>query len=159
MAEEFPRGQDQRATGESPQEADRLDPAGLPDKKKTDLAIAIARGKSIGKWAAEQSIPRRTAYNWASDRNVQAVAREWRRRAYEETIGLYAKHSTWALELVVALAAGATSESVRLAAARSLLTDAIKVNAFSDVQDRLAEIEEEIDDEPSDAADPETGQG
>jgi hypothetical protein len=120
----------------------------MPDEarlnKKTSLALAIARGQSIAAWANQNEVPRRTAFRWASDANVRREAEAWRRRVLSRAIGQMASLSLKAVAGIAKLGASAESESVRLRAWRAILADQMAVAKFSDLEQRMVEVEEQI---------------
>jgi hypothetical protein len=45
----------------------------LRQKTKTQLALAIAQGRSVALWASDNQVPRSTAYRWASQPELRAT--------------------------------------------------------------------------------------
>jgi len=90
-------------------------------------------------------MPKRTAYRWASEPRVRAWVQDWRRRAVDRAVGQMAMHSTWAADRIVKLGESAESESVRLSALRAILSDMMKVSQFTTLEERLAQVEEQLD--------------
>ena len=113
----------------------------LPNGRKTQLALAIAQGTSVGSWARDNDVPRRTAYRWASDPKVRHVVETCRRRARCRAIGRMARRATWASDQIAMLAKAAESEPVKLRAMRSIFSDIVAVSKFPDLKYRMAEIE------------------
>ena len=88
-------------------------------------------------------MPERTAYRWAKEPKVRTAVEGWRRRALDRAVGRMAKRATWAADQIADLGATAESESVKLAALRSVLSDMMKVAEFSVPRTRqLVEVEE-----------------
>ena len=114
--------------------------------KKTSLALAIARGQSIDAWANKNDVPRSTAFRWASDPKVRREVEATRRRALGRAIGRLSSVAMKAANGIVTLAKGADSESVQLRAWRAILADQMAVSKFSDLEYRMAEIEEQLHD-------------
>jgi hypothetical protein len=108
--------------------------------KKTSLALAIARGQSIAAWAKKNEVPRCTAFRWASDPKVRRAVEASRRPA----IGRLASFALKAVDAIVTLAKEAEAESVQLMAWRAILADQMAVTKFSDLEYRMAEIEEQL---------------
>jgi hypothetical protein len=54
------------------------------------LAVAIVEGMPVEKWASTNGVPKRTAYHWAAQPEVESI----RRRALDEAIGRLAKRAT-----------------------------------------------------------------
>jgi hypothetical protein len=113
--------------------------------KKSSLALAIARGKSVAAWARSKNVPLRTAYRWASDPEVRKSSEAWRRHALNQAIGRMARRATAAADGIERLAKGADSESVRLMAWRAILADQMSVAKFSNLEQRMVELEEMVD--------------
>jgi hypothetical protein len=84
--------------------------------RKSQLALAIAQGKSIAVWARKNDVPNRTAYRWAAEPKVRAKIKSYHRRALGRAIGRLATRVTWASDGIAKLAENAESESVELAA-------------------------------------------
>jgi hypothetical protein len=112
--------------------------------KKTSLALAIARGQSIDAWAKKNDVARSTAFRWASDPKVRREVEATRRRALGRAIGRLSSVAMKAANGIVTLAKGADSESVQLRAWRAILADQMAVSKFSDLEYRMAEIEEQL---------------
>ena len=112
--------------------------------KKTSLALAIARGQSIDAWAKKNDVPRSTAFRWASDPKVRREVEATQRRALGRAIGRLSSVAMKAANGIVTLAKGADSESVQLRAWRAILADQMAVSKFSDLEYRMAEIEEQL---------------
>jgi hypothetical protein len=112
--------------------------------QKIHLALAIAEGEPIIAWAQENGVPERTAFRWAQDPKVRREVEACRRRALNEAIGRMTRISRNAVDGIVTLAKESESESVQLRAWRAVLADQIAVSKFSDLEYRMAEIEEQI---------------
>ena len=115
-------------------------------QKKINLALAVAEGESIAAWARENGVPERTAQRWAQDRNVRREVDACRRRALNQAIGRMTGMAMNAVDGIVTLAKQADSESVQLRAWRGVLADLMSVSKFSDLEYRMAEIEEQLRD-------------
>jgi hypothetical protein len=109
---------------------------------KSQLALMIARGQSINAWASQNEVPLRTAYRWSREPQVRGEVQQWRRHVLDLTIGRLARLSLKATDGIAKLGAGAESESVQLRAWRAVLADQMAVAKFSDLEDRVTEIEE-----------------
>jgi hypothetical protein len=112
---------------------------------KTQLTRAIARGESITAWAHRNGVPLSTAFRWSQDPTVRREVEACRRRALDRTIGRLASLSMKAADGITKLAQGADSESVQLRVWRSILADQMAVSKFSDLEYRMAEIEQQLD--------------
>ena len=72
-----------------------------------------------------------------------------RRRILDRAVGRMARGATKAAEVILEVAENAESESVRLRAARAILSDMIAVTRFSDVEARMHEFEEKLRKDPT----------
>jgi hypothetical protein len=113
--------------------------------QKINLALAIAGGESITAWAKENGVSERTAFRWAQDLTVRREVEACRRRVVNQAIGRLTGMSMNAVDGIVTLAKEADSESVQLRAWRAVLADMMSVSKFSDLEYRMAEIEEQLD--------------
>ncbi len=111
---------------------------------KSQLALLIARGKTITAWASENEVPLRTAYRWSREPQVRGEVQEWRRYVLDLAIGRLARLSLKATDGIAKLGESAESESVQLRAWRAILADQMAVAKFSDLEYRMTEIEEQI---------------
>ena len=121
-------------------------PEEVPQQKKTRLALAIARGESVAAWARQNEVPRRTAFRWARDTKVRLAVEAGRRYALDRAIGRMARLAMKAADAIARLGEGAESESVQLRAWRAILADQMAVSKFSNLEQRMVEIEEQLRD-------------
>jgi hypothetical protein len=117
----------------------------IPDPKKTALAIAVAKGVRVTAWARQNDVGRSTAYNWTKEPGFRLVVQSWRREALDRAIGMMASRSTGAVKVIAGLADRAESESVRLRAARAVLSDQIPIAKFSDLESRMGQLEAHVE--------------
>jgi hypothetical protein len=95
-------------------------------------------------WARKNDVPNRTAYRWAKEPKVRAKIKSYHRHALGRAIGRLAARVTWAADGIVKLADEASSESVKLAALRSIFSNMMAVSKFAGLEDRVNEIEEQL---------------
>jgi len=126
-------------------------PGERPKSQKTELTFALANGLSVSQWARANDLPIRTAYRWSSDPKVRAAVESYRRRAVDRAIGRMARRVTWATDQVAKLAKGAESESVKLSALRAILSDMMAISEFAGLEQRITEIEEQLDERTDNA--------
>jgi hypothetical protein len=112
---------------------------------KPQLAIALAQGKSVAAWARGAGVPIRTAYRWSKDPKVRKAVEAHRRHWIDRAVGMLSGKATWSVGRITKLADNAESESVRLGALRGMLTDMIAVSKYFALEDRMASIEERLD--------------
>jgi hypothetical protein len=116
----------------------------LLQENKTQLARAIAQGKSAALWARDNHVPRSTAYRWAGQPEVRATAESCRRRARNFALARMARQAYWESYRIAKLARVAESEPVKLRALRSILSDAAAVSKLSHLKRRMAAIKEKL---------------
>jgi len=79
-----------RSLGEKLPSAIRAMTGDSTNSQKMLLAVAIAEGTAVEKWASTNGVPARTTYHWAAQPEVESI----RRRALDEAIGRMAKRAT-----------------------------------------------------------------
>ena len=114
------------------------------ERNKFSLAVALARGSSIRRWARANNVPRETARRWAHEPDVRLMVETLRRRAIDRAVGVLAGRSSWAAGRICKLAGDAESESVQLGALKSVLSDVIAVSKYSGLEERLAGLEAHV---------------
>jgi hypothetical protein len=119
-------------------------PENSTKSQKTKLAVSIAKGVSIVRWAKDNKVPVRTAYRWASDPEVKATVERCRRRALDRAIGHMSHKVDWAARGITALAENAVSEPVKLAAFKTIISDMMAVSEFAELKDRMTQLEEQL---------------
>ena len=114
------------------------------ERNKFSLAVALARGSSIRRWASATKVPWETARRWAHEPGVRLIIETLRRRAIDRAVGILAGRSSWAAGRICTLAGGAESESVQLRALKSDLSDMIAVSKYSGLEERMAGLEAHV---------------
>jgi hypothetical protein len=109
---------------------------------KSRLAAALAEGNSSAEWASTNGVAERTAQRWAKEPEVRAEVDSFRRGTLDRAVGRMSKRVPWAIEQIAKLAKTANSESVKLAALRSILSDMLAVSDFTGLEARIAKLEE-----------------
>jgi hypothetical protein len=74
---------------------------------------------------------------------VRAEVEAYRRGNLDEAVGRMSRRAAWATDQIAKLAEDAKSESVRLAALRSILSDMMAVADFAALEERIAKLEEQ----------------
>ncbi len=110
---------------------------------QSELAAALAAGKSCATWASANGVPVRTAQRWASESEVRAEIETYRRCKLDQAVSRMSRRAVWATDQIAKLAKKARSESVRLAALRSMLSDMMAVADFAGLEERLTKLEEQ----------------
>jgi len=116
------------------------------ESRKAQFALALAQGCSAAAWARANDVAGRTADRWAADPKVRSSVDACRRRALDRAVGRLARRATWAADQIIELGRGAESESVKLRALRSILSDMMTVSQFATLEERVAEVEEQLRD-------------
>jgi hypothetical protein len=111
---------------------------------KTQLALALAKGECIDKWAKANGVSRATAYEWADERAVRKAVAAHRRRALEQAVGLMSEHAEWAAKQMVHIAKHGRSDSVRLSALRALRATTPAPSIRVGMTKRVAAIEKRL---------------
>jgi hypothetical protein len=114
--------------------------------------LAIASGVSVDKWSRNNGVSRRAAFRWAKAPKVRAEVEEYRRRALDQALGRMARRVSWATDGIAKLAKNAKSESVKLAALRSMVSDLMSVSDFAVMDKRMTKIEEQLNGQGETAA-------
>ncbi len=110
---------------------------------QSELAAALAAGKSCAEWASANSVSERTAQRWANEPETRSEVETIRRESLDQVVGQMSHRVARATELIAKLAETAKSESVRLAALRSMLSDMMAVADFAGLEQRIAKLEEQ----------------
>jgi hypothetical protein len=112
---------------------------------KTQLALAIAQGVPVAAWARSSGVSRRTAFYWAKHPEVRKMVLSCRRRVLDRAVGRMTKQSNEAVDTIVRISKEGDTDSVRLRAARAVLSDMIAVSSYSGLEERVTELEERIE--------------
>jgi hypothetical protein len=116
------------------------------------LATALAAGGSVAAWAEAHGVPCRTAYRWAAEAGVRARVRGLRQGLVTDAVGKLADAATTAVDTLRGLLAERQPASVRLGAARAILSALVEVQAHAELADRVTHLEELADARHPDAA-------
>jgi hypothetical protein len=120
--------------------------------KIESLAQALAAGDSAAAWAEAHAVPRRTAYRWAAEAGVKVRVRGLRQDLVTDAVGRLAGAATAAVDTLRGLLAEGQPATVRLGAARAILSALIDVQSHAELADRLARLEELADAQRPDEA-------
>ena len=119
--------------------------SGHKNRTKTEFALALARGVSPAEWACDNGIGRMTAYRWAKQPEIRRIVESFRRQRIDDAVGMLAEQTTMAAKVIADVAQTATSDFVRLRAARSVFSEMIATSKFTDLERRMTEIEETLE--------------
>ena len=115
------------------------------DKRTKDetAVLALACGATVEKAAQQAKLGKRTLFRRLTDpafrRRVQAARAEMLHRS----AGTATAATPAALKTLLELLAGSTRDAVRLGAARSVLDVALKLREITDLEERLAALEQQ----------------
>ncbi len=112
--------------------------------RKANLALAMAEGTAVARWAETNGIPERTAYRWARSPEVAEQVEAIRRESLDRAVNRLSRQASDAAEEIARLAREAGSESVRLQAARAVLSELMAVSGFAALEWRMAKIERRL---------------
>src|SRR4051794_909052 len=110
-------------------------------KAHEDLALAVARGIPLARWAKENGVAERTCRDWAAKPEFKAMVEIYRRRIVDRLVGQIVDGSTKAVRRLNRLMDD-PSPTVRLSAARAILDRVIPVVEYADIERRIAKLEE-----------------
>jgi hypothetical protein len=124
----------------------------MPKKTNLDkgelLALALAGGDSVVRWAKANEMDVRAAYRLAARPEVRARAAELRGEMIDQAVGLLSKAATTAAATIWTIASDpAEPAMVRLNAARAVLANLIAVQTHAQAAEfdrRLAVLERSI---------------
>jgi hypothetical protein len=118
---------------------------------KMQLALAIAQGECIIKWAKANQVARATAFRWADEPLVRKAVAAHRRRTLEEVLSLLSKHAESAAEVISKLAKNAKSDRVRLSGHQAIRAGAPAPSDCTGLAKRVAAIEKRLGQRAQDA--------
>jgi hypothetical protein len=118
------------------------------ESKKNELALAIARGGSVAKWAHANGVSKATAYAWSNESAVRKAVEAFRRRIIDEAIGLMTKHTAWAADGIIEVAKNAESDAVRLRAYRAIFSDMLAASKYTGMERRMCDLEKRVGEAP-----------
>lgn len=110
----------------------------------SQCALAVASGASIGRWARENKVPERTAYGWSMLPEFKTLVASNRQTIVSRAVGVLVKHSTAAARELARLVKNGESDSIRLAAARTLIDQVIALGNHAEAARVLAEMQTRI---------------
>jgi hypothetical protein len=119
-------------------------PGPHPTGLKSKLALAVANGQSIARWARQHQIGVRTAHTWAKDPEFRSRVAELRGRLLDRAIGVLARRVAANAAEINRLATAAESEAVRLAAARAGIADLLGASRFVELRAEVEELKREL---------------
>lgn len=105
------------------------------------LAVHLAAGGKLAKFASAMKLPIRTAQRWASSPALRTRVREIRREATDGAVGRLSAAAEEAVDTIESLSKSARSEATKLAAARAILTHGTEMRTAQDNEERFAAIE------------------
>jgi hypothetical protein len=109
--------------------------------QKEQLALYLASGGTVADWAQANDVPESTAYHWSGSGAVRDRVEAIRRAVLAEAIKQLGDHAAAAARQIIKLATEASSEAVRLHAARAVLADFMTASNYASLAGRVAELE------------------
>jgi hypothetical protein len=122
------------------------------DSMKAQLALAVARGIPIAKWARKSGVPAPTAFRWAREPEVRTAIEEYRGRMIDEAVGRMTTRCSKAADIHYETARYGDSMSLRFRAARAIFSDMMTVSKYSRAEAAVAEVEPMLETQPADGA-------
>lgn len=113
--------------------------------KKLLAAHAIAQGKSRPEVCKIAKTSLASLKRWLKDPLFLAEVREFQKGIFDESIAIAVQKSVEAVNHLASIAASSENESSRVAAAKAILELGYKGLVHADIQQRLAEIEADIE--------------
>jgi hypothetical protein len=117
---------------------------GARDQGDQALILALLQGKSLSEAARASGLSERTVSRRLGNPDFQGQLNEARRRVLARAVNLLVDGALAASTQLRLLATTATQESIRLAAARSVLEYAFKGIEFADLVQEIAELREQV---------------
>jgi hypothetical protein len=116
-------------------------------KKKADsgLILALACGASAESAAQKTGLSIRTVYRRLADPSLRQQVDEMRAELTRRVMGMLTAAAIGAVKTMTTLQESATSESVRLGAARAILEQGCKLREFVELSEKLALLERRIE--------------
>ena len=112
--------------------------------QKANLALAMAAGSTVKAWADANGVAERTARTWSHSKEVLDQVEAIRREVLDRTVGRLSDNATAAADEIARLFREASSEAVRLQAARAVLAELMVVSSYAALEGRMAEVERRI---------------
>jgi hypothetical protein len=122
------------------------------------LALAVAAGKTVTAWATENNVLPRTARNWARLPEFRQMVSAIRQKAIDRVTGKLSRHALKAVDQIAKLAKSGENDSVKLNAAKTIVTMLIEVETHAMTTRAMNDLATRLDNlERSDATPKETG--
>jgi hypothetical protein len=121
----------------------------MPGRKQTpklldELALNVASGGRIQKWALDNGIPERTAYQWAKTEGFSEKVRGFRQEVNDATVGRLVSLARKATRELENLLGPNVTESVKLGAIRTVLSSLVDLSDWHDLESRLSAVERKV---------------
>lgn len=116
----------------------------IPNRRDS-LALWLAEGKQLSVWSASNDVPARTARDWATKPEFKAKVSAIRDEFVDAVVGEMKADLKKARAKISSLIETADSDSVKLAAARAMISDMISLANHADQARQLVELRAEVD--------------
>lgn len=120
--------------------------AGINESKFELMALDVARGKPVKDAAAAAGVSVRTGFSWAARPDFRGKVAELRAAMLAETIGRLSAAATAAVATMVLLLDKQSPPTVRLGAARGILSSLIEMRAHVELSARVEDLERRLAD-------------
>ena len=106
-----------------------------------DAIVLIASGATVTAVAQETGVPRRTLTRWLADGDFQERVKKARSEMFDQPVGVLGAYAALAANVLGSLTTSASSDTVRLAAARAVLVIGRSMRESSEFESRLRALE------------------
>jgi hypothetical protein len=113
--------------------------------KLEHLALHVASGGSVASFARDNEIHVRTAYAWTKLEGFDEKVSGYRASTLSQIVGRLSNLGGRAVKQMGALATGAESENVRLAASRGILADLVSVGTYAVSMSQFNELQARVE--------------
>jgi hypothetical protein len=106
----------------------------------TALALSVAGGGTIARWATDNNVPRRTCYEWTGSAEFKALVERIRSRALDRAAGRLSRSLSKAVSEMTRLISAGENGAIRLAAAKAVTATLIEVQNHATKDREWAEL-------------------
>jgi hypothetical protein len=107
------------------------------DARQQKLALLLASGYRVKEAATEAGIAERTAYAWMEKQGFDTLISDFRRRMLDAALGRLTDAMTSAVDTLRGLLGGDHPDSVRLGAAKAILSSIVDIQAHAELVERI----------------------
>ena len=118
--------------------------SGKRKKLTQELLTALACGATPAQAAAKVGLSQRTVYRRLLDVGFRQEVEQLRTETVRRSSGMLTAASLEAIKTVLELLQSSKSDSVRLGASRTIFEYGVKLREFTEIQERLADLEARV---------------